>query len=262
MSLDHEKYMRLAYEQALKGYGEGGCPIGGVLVDNATGKVLGAGHNTLVQEGNPVIHGEMAAMRAAGRMLNRHHTTLYTTLQPCFMCTGTITQFGIPRVVVADAVNAASDETIRFLADRGVEVIVLDPKTSKAAADCIALCAKFREEKPALWLEDWGGGPNRAIATPGRHATGRKARITAGLAIIAVLCGTWFYSETYYNADCQIAQWYIPTPNQQTLGCAFGTLADRFVAKLERLASERELQKRLSAQKAKCMMDDPTRCFP
>lgn len=163
MALDDEKYMRLAYEQALKGYNEGGCPIGGVLVDNATGKVLGAGHNTLVQEGNPVIHGEMAAMRAAGRMKNRHDTTMYTTLQPCFMCTGTITQFGIPRVVIGDVVNASSDETIKFLQARGVGVVILDPATSPAAKDCVALCAKFKSEKPDLWMEDWGGGVNERL---------------------------------------------------------------------------------------------------
>lgn len=159
-ALDHEKFMRMAYEQALKGYTEGGCPIGGVIVDNATGKVLGAGHNALVQEGNPVIHGEMAAMRAAGRLTNRHDTTMYTTLQPCFMCTGTIVQFGFPRVVIGDVANASSDETVRFMKARGIEVIVLDPASSAAAKDCIALCAKFRKEKPDLWLEDWGGGPN------------------------------------------------------------------------------------------------------
>lgn len=162
MTLDHEKYMRLAYEQALKGYNEGGCPIGGALVDNETGAVLGLGHNMLVQEGNPVIHGEMAAMRAAGRRENRHKTTMYTTLQPCFMCAGTIAQFGIPRVVIGDIQNAASDETIRFLQARGVAVIVLAPAESAAARDCIALCAKFRQEKPELWLEDWGGGAESA----------------------------------------------------------------------------------------------------
>src|SRR6478736_402116 len=102
--------MTLAFELASKSYSEGGCPIGGVLVDNATGQVLGAGHNALVQEGNPIIHGEMAALRAAGRMINRHNTTLYTTLQPCFMCTGAITQFGIPRVIIGDATNASTDE--------------------------------------------------------------------------------------------------------------------------------------------------------
>lgn len=162
-TFDDEKYMRLAYEQAFKGYSEGGCPIGGVLVDNDTGKILGAGHNALVQEGNPVIHGEMAALRAAGRMTNRHNTTMYTTLQPCFMCTGTIVQFGIPRVVVADVENASSDETINFMRARGIDVIVLDKNTSPAARDCIALCARFKAEKPALWLEDWGGGANSSL---------------------------------------------------------------------------------------------------
>jgi len=156
----HEYYMRRAFELAAKGHAEGGCPIGGVLVDNQSGRILGEGHNSLVQEGNPIIHGEMAALRAAGRKTNRHSTTMYTTLQPCFMCTGTIVQFGIPRVVIGDTVNASSDETIRFMRQRGIEVIVLDPSTSEAARDCIRLAATFRETNPALWLEDWGGGRN------------------------------------------------------------------------------------------------------
>src|SRR5216683_7081784 len=125
-----EYYMRRAFELAAKGYAEGGCPIGGVLVDNETGEVLGEGHNALVQEGNPIVHGEMAALRNAGRMVNRHNTTMYTTLQPCFMCTGAIVQFGIPRVVVGDATNSSSDETILFMRSRGIEVIVMNPATS------------------------------------------------------------------------------------------------------------------------------------
>src|SRR5437868_11988024 len=108
----HEEYMQRAYELAHKGYSEGGCPIGGVIVENATGKILGEGHNCMVQEGNPIIHGEMSAMRNAGRHKNRHHTTMYTTLNPCFMCTGTMIQFGIPRVVIADVTNASGMQTI------------------------------------------------------------------------------------------------------------------------------------------------------
>jgi len=156
----HEHYMMRAFELAAKSYAEGGCPIGGVLVDNATGDVLGEGHNALVQEGNPIVHGEMAALRAAGRLINRHNTTMYTTLQPCFMCTGAIVQFGIPRVVIADVTNASNDETIRFLRSRGIEVIVLDQKHHPVAWQCIDLAARFRSEKPEQWLEDWGGGPN------------------------------------------------------------------------------------------------------
>ena len=160
----HEHYLARAFALALRGYSAGGCPIGAVLVDNASGEILGEGHNGLVQEGNPILHGEMAALRAAGRLPNRHQarhqTTMYTTLQPCFMCTGAITQFGIPRVVIGDTLNAASDETIHFLRSRGVEVIVLDPAISPAAHDCIELAGRFRNEQPELWLEDWGGGPN------------------------------------------------------------------------------------------------------
>lgn len=156
----HEYYMARAFALARQGYDEGGCPIGGVIVDNDTGEILGQGRNSLVQEGNPILHGEMSALRDAGRRANRHNTTMYTTLQPCFMCTGAIVQFGIPRVVIGDSTNAASDETISFMRSRGIEVIVIDSATSKVARDCVALASRFREENPAQWLEDWGGGQN------------------------------------------------------------------------------------------------------
>jgi cytosine deaminase len=150
MSVDHRAFMRRAYELALKSYREGGCPIGAVIVDES-GTILGEGHNNLVQEGNPILHGEMSAMRAAGRMVSRRHVTLYTTLSPCLMCTGTILQFKIPRVIIGDSVNSGPGN-VPLLRERGVEVIILDDP------DCIALVKKFREEKPELWLEDWGGG--------------------------------------------------------------------------------------------------------
>ncbi len=157
--LDDEAYMQMAFNQARKSYEEGGCPIGGVLVDNGTGEVLGQGHNALVQEENPILHGEMAALRAAKRV-DRHNSTMYTTLQPCFMCAGAIAQFGIPRVVIGDADNSSSRETISFMEARGIEVLILDSRTSPAASACVRLASRFREEKPDLWIEDWGGGPN------------------------------------------------------------------------------------------------------
>ena len=165
-SVADERHMTRALELARKSFAEGGCPIGAVLVETATDLVLGEGHNALVQEGNPTIHGEMAALRSAGRRLNRHDTTLYTTLQPCFMCTGAIVQFGIPRVVIGDADNASSDETIRFMRERFIDVVVLEATTSKTAGQCVDLARRFRELKPELWLEDWGGGRNPRLAQP------------------------------------------------------------------------------------------------
>ena len=154
---EDEFYMQIAYELALKSYGEDGCPIGAVLVDNNTGEILGKGHNSLYQEGNPIIHGEMAAIRDAGRMKNRHQSSLYTTLSPCFMCSGAIVQFGIPRVVIGDSVNSARSETLEFLKGHNIELVLMNGAVSKVAKACIELVFKFRNEKPELWLEDWGG---------------------------------------------------------------------------------------------------------
>ena len=72
--------------------------------------------------------------------------TLYTSLSPCMMCSGTIVQFGIERVVVGEDKNFAGN--LAFLAERGVEVALLDD------LDCIALMERFIREKPELWFED------------------------------------------------------------------------------------------------------------
>ena len=147
MELDHKKYMHIAFEEAHKGYEEGGCPIGGVLVDNDTGEILGQAHNMLVQHNDPSSHGETETLKVAGRVRHQN-TTLYTTLSPCFMCTGTIIQHQIPHVVVGDVTNARGNE--EFLQERGVKVTIAEHPES------VALVAKFRKEKPELWEEDWG----------------------------------------------------------------------------------------------------------
>ena len=90
--------LRIAYEEAKLGFDEGGCPIGSVLARG--GEEVSRGHNQRVQQGDPIAHGEMDALRKAGRQKTYRDTVLYTTLSPCMMCSGTIVQFGIPRVVV------------------------------------------------------------------------------------------------------------------------------------------------------------------
>jgi cytosine deaminase len=137
-------FLRIAYEEALAGYHEGGCPIGAALAEAQ--RLLAQGRNQRVQAGDPIAHGEMDCLRKAGRQRSYRRMTLYTSLSPCMMCAGTIVQFGIPRVVIGENVNFGGNE--EFLRGRGVEVIVVnDP-------DCIALMKRFIEEKPKLWAED------------------------------------------------------------------------------------------------------------
>ncbi|MEO1734087.1 MAG: nucleoside deaminase [Pseudomonadota bacterium] len=137
-------HLRHACNQAQKSFDEGGCPIGSVLARGAV--IVGAGHNQRVQQGDPIAHGEMDALRNAGRQKTYRDTVLYTTLSPCMMCSGTIVQFGIPRVVIGENKTFGGNED--FLRGRGVEVILADDP------DCIALMTRFIKEKPELWAED------------------------------------------------------------------------------------------------------------
>jgi creatinine deaminase len=138
------RFLRMAYEEALAGFNEGGCPIGSVLAEGE--RLVARGRNQRVQQGDPIAHGEMACLRNAGRQRSYRRMTLYTSLSPCMMCAGTIVQFAIPRVIVGEDRNFAGN--VDFLRGRGVEVIVADDP------DCIALMARFIREKPELWHED------------------------------------------------------------------------------------------------------------
>jgi creatinine deaminase len=132
------------YRLALQGYAEGGLPIGSLLVRG--GEVVATGYNKRVQQGDPIAHGEMDCLRNAGRQRSYRDAVLYTSLSPCMMCSGTIVQFKIPRLVILDDRNFGGNED--FLRGHGVAVeIVNDPR-------CIELMARFIAEKPELWRED------------------------------------------------------------------------------------------------------------
>jgi len=141
-------FMRLAVLLAQKGYEEGGCPIGGVIVSNETRQVLGKGHNTLVQENHPYNHGETSAIRDAGRR-DFSLTTIFTTLSPCDICAALIYMRQFNRVVVGDVTNASGNE--QMLRDKGLRVDILEDQKG------IALYAKYRREKPDQDIEDWKG---------------------------------------------------------------------------------------------------------
>ena len=144
LSVTDQSFLRMAYDEAMAGYDEGGCPIGSVLAEGE--RLISRGRNQRVQGGDPIAHGEMDALRKAGRQKSYRKMTLYTSLSPCMMCAGTIIQFGIPRVIVGENRNFGGNEAL--LRERGVEVIIADD------AACKALMARFIKEKPELWNED------------------------------------------------------------------------------------------------------------
>lgn len=143
-----ERFLAVAIEQARIGRDEGGVPIGGVLV--ADGEVLGAGRNRRVQLGSAIRHGETDAMEMAGRLPASvyRRATMYTTLSPCDMCTGTILLYGIPRVVMGENETFVGGED--YLRARGVEVVNLDSDV------CKQLMRDFIRDHPDIWNEDIG----------------------------------------------------------------------------------------------------------
>lgn len=143
-----DEFLAAAIEEAKKGLAEGGIPIGSVLVID--GRIVGRGHNQRVQKGSAVLHAEMDCLENAGRLKvsDYRRATLYSTLSPCDMCSGTVLLYGIPKVVVGE--NRTFQGPEDYVRSRGVEVVVVDNQ------DCRRLMEQFIEEHPGLWNEDIG----------------------------------------------------------------------------------------------------------
>ena len=139
-----------AYEQAVKGAGEGGIPIGSALIA-PDGTIVAAGHNLRVQTGDPTAHAETVCIRNAGRRRDWHTLTLASTLSPCAMCTGTAVLHRIRRVVIGEHETFMGRED--WLAGEGIEVVLADDTR------CIDLMRRFIRENPELWDEDIGVPP-------------------------------------------------------------------------------------------------------
>src|SRR5918996_919432 len=142
-----DEMLGVAPAEARAGVGEGGVPIGSALFD-ASGALLGRGHNRRVQHGDPTAHAEVDAFRAAGRRRSYGDTTMSTTLAPCWYCSGLIRQFGIGTVVVGESRTFRGG--IDWLRECGVQVVDCD------SDECAELLQSFIAPRPEGWNEDIG----------------------------------------------------------------------------------------------------------
>ncbi|WP_405390198.1 nucleoside deaminase [Streptomyces sp. NBC_01102] len=161
MTPPYATWLAVALAEAREGFGEGGVPVGAALY-GADGTLLGRGRNRRVQDGDPSLHAETAAFRAAGRQRSYRGTTMVTTLSPCWYCSGLVRQFGISRVVIGEAETFHGGHD--WLAGHGVEIVLLDDPR------CTALMRAFVRDRPDLWNEDIGadsGGSGGSGASTG-----------------------------------------------------------------------------------------------
>ncbi|MFF2093845.1 nucleoside deaminase [Paenibacillus sp. NPDC058174] len=103
--MDKDRYfLEMALDEAEIAFKEGSVPIGAVLVD-PEGNVLCKGRNRIFTDLDPTCHAEVDVIRRAGKMLldsaYKNKCTLYSTVEPCPMCSGAIILADIGRVVWA-----------------------------------------------------------------------------------------------------------------------------------------------------------------
>ena len=93
--------MRSALRIAEEAQGGGDVPVGAVVVD-ASGVLLGQGHNRREVDADPTAHAEIVALRAAAAARGQWRLTgctLVVTLEPCTMCAGAIAAARLDRLI-------------------------------------------------------------------------------------------------------------------------------------------------------------------
>jgi cytosine/creatinine deaminase len=144
---DYSVMLQVAIDEARKGLAEGGIPIGAAIFDGE-GKLIGAGHNRRVQNGDPSLHGETDAFRNAGRQRSYRKLIMVTTLAPCWYCSGLIRQFGFGTVIVGESKNFQGG--IDWLRSLGLKVIDMNSE------ECASMLREYIRRNPEIWNEDIG----------------------------------------------------------------------------------------------------------
>jgi tRNA(Arg) A34 adenosine deaminase TadA len=105
MNAADAKHLQAAIAQGEAAAARGEVPIGAVLV-SASGEVLGADGNRIVERHDPTAHAEINVLRAGAALLGNERlmgATLYVSLEPCAMCAGAISLARVARLVYAAA---------------------------------------------------------------------------------------------------------------------------------------------------------------
>ena len=144
VSMDDNRYMQMALDDAHKALEQGEVPIGAVVV--CKNRVIARAHNLTETLTDPTAHAEMQAITMATEYLGGKYLTdctLYVTVEPCPMCAAALAWAQIPRIVYG-----ADDPR------RGYSLFspnLLHPRTQVTKGilsdECAALMKDFFKEK-------------------------------------------------------------------------------------------------------------------
>ena len=120
---DHERFMRMALDEAARGKAEGNVAVGSVVTQGDA--VVARGRTLVTSTFDVTAHAETVALREAGRALQRvdfSGCVLYTTFEPCPMCCGAILAGGISTLVMGGRPTPAERRWGEFTVERFLEV--------------------------------------------------------------------------------------------------------------------------------------------
>ena len=117
---DDDTFMELALAQAHTAMIAGEVPVGAVVVRN--GQVIAVGCNAPIGQHDPTAHAEIAALRAAAKVLGNYRLDdcdLFVTLEPCAMCAGAMLHARVKRVVfgAADPKTGAAGSIVNLFSE-------------------------------------------------------------------------------------------------------------------------------------------------
>ncbi len=147
----HERYMRLALEEAARALAADEVPVGAVVV--RAGQVVGRGRNRTVELGDPTAHAELLAIRDACRTIGDGRLegcSLYVTLEPCPMCAGGIVLARLDQLVFGafDAKAGAAGTLYTVTTDRRLNHVV-ETHGGLLDAECADVLREFfRDRRP------------------------------------------------------------------------------------------------------------------
>lgn len=147
--MEQRDFMLAAIEEAKLAIEHGDVPVGCVIVLN--GEIVARGHNRREEDGDPLAHAEMLALRAAAESLGGWRLDdcdIYVTLEPCPMCAGALAQARLRRLVygVRDFKAGAAGTVFDLVRDPRLphRLEVVDGICEK---ECRALLAGFFDGK-------------------------------------------------------------------------------------------------------------------
>jgi tRNA(adenine34) deaminase len=144
--LNHDHFMRRAIDVAQRNRD---APFGAILVDRDIGEILAEGVNDARR--NPILHGEIAAILRCveaqpGAVWSR--LALYTTAEPCPMCSSAILWAGIPHLIFGTSAN-----TLRRLGRPHIRIGAEEVAQRSTLGNLVITGGVLEKECDALYVE-------------------------------------------------------------------------------------------------------------